>query len=204
MNYSGGGDPFAFLSPPASGKDESKRQRDYLRLTQTLNRRHLESRRELEELDTRIQNFELAARMQVEAMKSIDVSGESETTKRLYGIDGDDKETNDFGMRCLLARRLVESGVRYVHLMHHDWDHHSNLSIGLPKSCRQVDQPIAALLQRSETARVIGVNARRLDRRVRSPADSRGHRWSRSQPARLQFLDGGRRNQTGDHVRSDR
>jgi uncharacterized protein (DUF1501 family) len=100
----------------------------------------------LEELDSRIQNFELAARMQVEAMKSIDVSGESEATKRLYGIDGDDKETNDFGMRCLLARRLVESGVRYVHLMHHDWDHHANLSKNLPKICRQVDQPIAALL----------------------------------------------------------
>jgi arylsulfatase A-like enzyme len=146
MNYSGGGDPFAFLSPPRSGNDESKRQRNYLQLTQALNRRHLESRRELEELDTRIQNFELAARMQVEAMKSIDVSGESEATMRLYGIDGDDKETNDFGMRCLLARRLVESGVRYVHLMHHDWDHHANLSSNLPKTCRQVDQPIAALL----------------------------------------------------------
>lgn len=103
MNYSGGGDPFAFLSPPSSGNDESNRQREYLQLTQALNRRHLESRRELEELDTRIQNFELAARMQVEAMKSIDVSQESEVTKRLYGIDGDDKETNDFGMRCLLA-----------------------------------------------------------------------------------------------------
>lgn len=145
MNWRGGGDPFAFLSPPGGRADEAKRQRDYLQLTQALNRRHLESRRELEELDTRIQNFELAARMQVEAMKSIDVSGESEATTRLYGIDNE--ETNDFGMRCLFARRLVESGVRYIHLLHHDWDHHSNLSIGLPKSCRQVDQPIAALLR---------------------------------------------------------
>lgn len=155
MNYSGGGDPFAFLSPPESGKDESKRQQNYLQLTQALNRRHLESRRELEELDTRIQNFELAARMQVEAMKSIDVSGESEATMRLYGIDGDDKETNDFGMRCLLARRLVESGVRYVHLMHHDWDHHANLSSNLPKTCRQVDQPIAALLSDLKQRRLL-------------------------------------------------
>ena len=144
MNYSGGGDPFAFLSPPTSKPGESSRQREYLQLTQALNRRHLESRSELEELDSRIQNFELAARMQVEAMNSIDVSKESESTLRMYGVDGE--ETNDFGMRCLLARRLVESGVRYVHLMHHDWDHHANLSSNLPKSCRQVDQPIAALL----------------------------------------------------------
>ncbi len=145
MNWQGGGDPFAFLSPPAGGGDEAKRQREYLDLTQALNRGHLESRREVEELDTRIHNFELAARMQVEAMESIDISRETEATKRMYGIGG--KETDDFGMRCLLARRLVESGVRYVHLMHHDWDHHSNLSVGLPKSCRQVDQPIAALLR---------------------------------------------------------
>ena len=145
MNWTGGGDPFAFLSPPASGKDESKRQRDYLRLTQALNRRHYESRREVGDLDARIQNFELAARMQVEAMKSIDVSRETKSTRRMYGID--EKVTHDFGMRCLLARRLVESGVRYVHLLHHDWDHHANLSINLPKMCRSVDQPIAALLR---------------------------------------------------------
>lgn len=145
MNWKGGGDPFAFLSPPTGQGDKSKRQRDYLQLTQALNRSHLESRRELEELDSRIQNFELAARMQVEAMESIDVSRESEATRRLYGIGKE--PTNDFGMRCLMASRLVESGVRYVHLLHHDWDHHSKLSVGLPNSCRQMDQPIAALLR---------------------------------------------------------
>ncbi len=147
MNWQGGGDPFAFLSPPAGLDAEAKRQRKYLDLTQALNRGHLESRPEMEELDTRIQNFELAARMQVEAMESIDISRESEATKRMYGIGKGKEPTTDFGMRCLLARRLVESGVRYVHLLHHDWDHHSNLSVGLPNSCRQVDQPIAALLR---------------------------------------------------------
>ncbi|MEM7143482.1 MAG: DUF1501 domain-containing protein [Verrucomicrobiota bacterium] len=145
MNWEGGGDPFAFLNPPTERTDAAIRQRQFLNLTQALNRTHYESRRELNELDARIQNFELAARMQVEAMESVDISKESEATKKLYGIG--EGVTNDVGMRCLLARRLVESGVRFVHIMRTDWDHHANLSKQLPQSCLEVDKPVVGLLR---------------------------------------------------------
>ena len=145
MNWQGGGDPFAFLNVPEGRRDVVNRQRKYLDLTQALNRGHYETRTELNELDARIQNFELAARMQVEAMEKVDISRESEAIRRLYGIGNE--PTDDFGTRCLLARRLVESGVRFVHLIHSDWDHHANLSTGLPQKCSEVDQPIAALLR---------------------------------------------------------
>ncbi len=145
MNWQGGGDPFAFLNVPEGRADVAERQREYLDLTQALNRKHYETRTELGELDVRIQNFELAARMQVEAMEKVDISRESAATRKLYGVG--EKNTDDFGTRCLLARRLVESGVRFVHLMHKDWDHHSNLSTGLPQKCAEVDKPITALLR---------------------------------------------------------
>jgi len=115
-----------------------------LRLTQSLNRRHQAAREELSELDARIQNFELAARMQVEALKYVDLGNESEATRNLYGLDH--KTTKNFGTQCLTARRLLESGVRFVHLVRNDWDHHADIPKNLPKSCAETDQPIAALL----------------------------------------------------------
>ncbi len=120
-------------------------QRSYLDLTQALNRRHLRNRRELSELDARIRNLELAARMQVEAFKQVDLSNESEATRKMYGLE---KElTRKFGSQCLIARRLVESGVRFVHLIRFDWDHHGNLKSNITKSAGETDQPVAALLR---------------------------------------------------------
>ncbi|HSH14507.1 MAG TPA: DUF1501 domain-containing protein, partial [Verrucomicrobiae bacterium] len=113
-------------------------------LTQSLNRRHQAARAGLSELDARIQNFELAARMQVEAFKYVDLATESEATRRLYGLD--QEMTKPFGAQCLTARRLLESGVRFVHLVRNDWDHHADIPKNLTKSCGETDQPIAALL----------------------------------------------------------
>src|SRR5436190_12829273 len=137
------GNPIFDLERPARTTAED--QRAYLQLTQALNRRHQQARRDLSQLDARIQNFELAARMQVEAFRNTDLSGESESTRRLYGLENE--TTKKFGAQCLIARRLVESGVRFVHLIRNDWDHHGGLKEKLAKSCAETDQPVAALLK---------------------------------------------------------
>ncbi len=132
------------LDPPMSLNGEA--QKRYLSFVQRLNREHLESRPGESDLEARIQSFELAARMQTAAKEALDISGESEATKKLYGIDR--KETEEFGTRCLIARRLVERGVRFVSLFtgNQTWDHHSSILTGLPAACAQVDQPAAALV----------------------------------------------------------
>ena len=83
--------------------------------------------------------------MQLEAMQQIDLSGESEATRKLYGLDN--KITEKFGKQCLVARRLLESGVRFVHLIRNDWDHHSDLHNRLTQSTQETDIPVAALVQ---------------------------------------------------------
>jgi hypothetical protein len=137
------GSPIHDLQRPKS--ISAKEQEQYLELTQMLNRRHQESRSSSLDLDARIQNFELAANMQVEAMQQVDLSVESAATKKLYGLDN--KITEKFGKQCLIARRLLESGVRFVHLIRNDWDHHSNLNARLTQSTQETDQPVAALVQ---------------------------------------------------------
>jgi len=141
----GEGDPFFYLNPRADAPVAEAAPAEFLRLTQALNRRHRDARPELSQLDARIQNYELAARMQAEAMTRLDLAGESAATRRLYGLDN--APTADFGKRCLLARRLVEAGVRFVHLFRYDWDHHGGLREGLRKSCAETDRPVAALIE---------------------------------------------------------
>ncbi len=99
------------------------------------------------ELGARIHSYELAARMQLEATDVLDVSQESQTTRGMYGLD--DQLTASYGRRCLMARRLVERGVRIVQIyMNHDpWDHHFEIWKGLPETCGMTDRPVAALLQ---------------------------------------------------------
>ena len=95
----------------------------------------------------RIASYELAFRMQSHAPAAVDLSKESAATKRLYGLDN--KPTAEFGARCLLARRLVESGVRFVQLYCGDtngWDGHSDMEGNHSRLCAQSDQPVAALL----------------------------------------------------------
>ena len=96
-----------------------------LDMTQQLNELHLRRRAESSALNARIESFELAYRMQTEASEAFDLSRETQATKQLYGAD--EKVTADYGQKCLLARRLVERGVRCVVVNHINWDQHSNL-----------------------------------------------------------------------------
>jgi hypothetical protein len=132
------------LDPPMSLKGDA--QKRYLDFVDGLNRGHLDARPGENELEARIQSFELAARMQISAKEALEISQESEATLRMYGID--QKETEDFGTRCLIARRLVERGVRFVSVFtgNQTWDNHASITTGLPAACRYVDKPAAALV----------------------------------------------------------
>lgn len=133
------------LDPPMSLKGTA--QDRYLDFVVGLNRRHLEERPGETELEARIQSFELAARMQVAAKEALDLSQESEATKAMYGIGV--KETDDFGSRCLIARRLIERGVRFVSIFtgNQTWDNHTSILTSLPAACVYVDKPAAALVR---------------------------------------------------------
>ena len=116
-------------------------------LLRTLDRRHVRSRPGEPELDARLASYELAARMQLSASDALDLSQETAATRKRYGLDN--KTTEDYGRRCLLARRLVERGVRYVQLFINGqiWDNHSKLASGLRGACGRTDQPSAALVE---------------------------------------------------------
>ena len=136
------GDPILYLKNP-EGVDAA-RQRARLDALRDLN----EMRQAVtgdEEISSRIHSYELAFRMQSSAPELLDFSGESQATKEMYGIG--QEATNAYGTNCLLARRMIERGVRFVMLMHGSWDHHSSINTGLPKQCRTTDQPAAALIR---------------------------------------------------------
>jgi hypothetical protein len=141
----GGSSPILDLDP---GPDRSPvRQRKTLDLIGRLNARHLETRAEDGELAARIDAYELAFRMQSAAPEAVDIAGETAETRALYGVD--DPVTNDFGMRCLLARRLVERGVRFVQLYSGDvngWDAHDDVEKNHARMCAKTDRPVAGLL----------------------------------------------------------
>ena len=132
------------LNAPAHLKGDI--QRNYLDFLSQLNQPHLAKRPGEHSLEARIDSYELAARMQTAATDALDISGESATTKKLYGIDQD--ATREYGTRCLIARRLVEYGVRFVQLFLNGqpWDNHQNIHGALPGICRRTDQPAAALV----------------------------------------------------------
>lgn len=132
---------------PQPGVRARQQQRD-LSLIQQLNDRHLHQRDADDRLNARVKAYELAFRMQSEAPELVDIQAESERTKRLYGID--QKETREFGVRCLLARRMLENGVRFVQLYSGDtngWDAHSNVDKNHTQLCRRTDKPVSGLLQ---------------------------------------------------------
>lgn len=119
-------------------------QRAELDLVQTLNREALQKDKVNPDVEGVIESYELAFRMQSQMPQVMDVSKESEATKKLYGIGN--AATEDFGRKCLLARRFVEAGVRFVEIAHGNWDQHFNLTTALENNCRSVDEPIAGLL----------------------------------------------------------
>lgn len=140
-----GDEPILHLYPPSDVSET--RQQGKLALLGAMNRRHAEAHASETELDARIQAYELAFRMQAAAPEAVDLAGETAVTQRAYGID--QKPTDTFGRQCLLARRLVERGVRFVQLYHgagSGWDAHSKLEENHSSRCREMDQPVAALI----------------------------------------------------------
>ena len=140
-----GKNPILNLRPQPS--ITADRQVATLGLINQLNRQHLEQRDYSDELSARISAYELAFRMQSAAPELVDVSQESTATQKLYGID--DPETAEFGTRCLMARRLVEKGVRFVQLYSGDtggWDAHKNVLENHSFYCRRPDKPVAGLI----------------------------------------------------------
>ena len=129
----------------------SKQQREEFDLLAALNKHHADQRAYDSELEARIEAYELAFRMQAQAPEAVDLSGESPAITKLYGLDQD--ETRGFGRQCLLARRMVERGVRFTLLVHgvqigsHSWDDHNNVEAGMRKHSQEVDRPVAALLE---------------------------------------------------------
>lgn len=135
------GDPILYLSNPDGIGAASQRARlDALR---ELNQLHQIDTGDVE-IASRIHSYELAYRMQTAGPELIDLSKESAATIESYGIN--EKESKAYGTNLLLARRLVERGVRFVLVMHSGWDHHSTINKSLPKLCAQTDKPTAALL----------------------------------------------------------
>jgi hypothetical protein len=138
------GRPILNLNRPEEVTPE--RQRAMLDVAGELNRRHLEERGGDGELDARIQSFELAYRMQAEALDLVDTSKESAETKALYGLD--QAVSRPFGEKCLLARRLVEKGVRFVQVYTNgEWDAHDSVKKNHDARCAETDVPIAGLLR---------------------------------------------------------
>jgi hypothetical protein len=141
-----GQNPIPNLYPPESV--DTERQLSKLDFLNQMNRDFAEKHPEQSELEARIKSYELAFRMQAAAPPVVDLSQETEETKNLYGMD--QKETATFGRLCLMARRMSESGVRFVQLYHgagSKWDAHSNIETNHTQLCGQTDKPIAGLLK---------------------------------------------------------
>ena len=147
----GAAELIADLKAPASAKFITpEADREGLALLQKLNRTHLAASDNDSRLEARIKSYELAAKMQLSAPEAFDVASETDATQKAYGLD--EKPTEDFGRRCLLARRLIERGVRFVQVWSgaggasNNWDNHTSIVKELPPMCLSTDKPIAALL----------------------------------------------------------
>jgi uncharacterized protein (DUF1501 family) len=149
------GEPILNLANPEGLPPEL--QRAGLDALRDVNRRKFQEVHDLE-IAARIASYELAFRMQAAAPELIDLSGESQKTLEAYGVNRKDPpikaeraggpgQYRGFATNCLLARRLVERGVRFVNVIHASWDHHSNLDVELPFNAGMADQPIAALIK---------------------------------------------------------
>ena len=137
------GSPILDLNPPQ--RITRERQRANLDLLASLNRKHLATRSGRSELDARLNSYELAYRMQTEVPEVLDCNTESESTLQMYGINH--PKTDTFGRKCLLARRLVEKGVRFVQIYSGNWDSHDYIHRAHGSLIKAVDQPIAGLLK---------------------------------------------------------
>jgi hypothetical protein len=141
VQFRNSGDPVLYLSNPRGVDKET--QRDSLDTIQAMNRERLAAMGD-PEIETRINSFEMAYRMQSSGPELMDLSKESQATLDMYGIE---PGKPSFAYNCLLARRLVERGVRFVQLYHEAWDQHGALVSGLKKNCKDTDQAAAALVK---------------------------------------------------------
>jgi hypothetical protein len=144
--------PIADLFPPKSATFISRQsEKEGMELLARMNREHVERWQGDSRLDARISSYELAARMQTSAPEVLDINKETEATRKLYGLD--DKTTEAFGRNCLIARRMIERGVRFVQVWSgaggptNNWDNHNSIPMELPKIAASVDKPIAGLLR---------------------------------------------------------
>ncbi|HEY7315835.1 MAG TPA: DUF1501 domain-containing protein [Gemmataceae bacterium] len=144
--------PIADLFPPKSATFITRQsEKEGLQLLQQMNREHAGQWEGDSRLEARIASYELAAKMQVSAPEVLDIKKETAATRKLYGLD--DKTTETFGRNCLIARRMIERGVRFVQVWSgaggptNNWDNHSNINTELPKIAASVDKPIAGLLR---------------------------------------------------------
>ena len=154
MIRAGRENPIHDLFPPSSAEFITPAsEADGLALLKRINRRHMRGREGDSRLEARIRAYEMAARLQVTAPQVMDLSGESEATKKLYGLD--DPITEDFGLRCLTARRLLERGVRFVQVWsgadngfpRRNWDSHEDLDKDHGMMGKSMDRPAAALIR---------------------------------------------------------
>lgn len=142
VSFRNSGDPILHLGRPAGISAATQRAR--LDALGDLNRMRQRNTGD-GEIASRIEAYEMAFRMQSAAPELVDFSGESPATRAMYGLDSE--KTRAFGANCLLARRMVERGVRFVHLIHSTWDHHGDLNNRLANNCAMTDQGSAALLR---------------------------------------------------------
>tara|TARA_B100000676_G_scaffold270287_1_gene286872 strand:- start:58 stop:1083 length:1026 start_codon:yes stop_codon:yes gene_type:complete len=136
-----GSRPIKHLVDSSMSKPEKRAQLDFI---QSLNRAASVQTQD-REMEGMIRSMELAFRMQVDAANLADLSGETEATKRLYGLE--DSATKTAGRQCILTRRCLEAGIRFLSVTLSSWDHHGDILKNHPTSCRSVDRPIAALIK---------------------------------------------------------
>jgi uncharacterized protein (DUF1501 family) len=146
--FRSGGSPLLDLATPPGTSDRT--QRRSLDLLHTLNAAHLQLRPHESELAARMESYELAYRMQTEAASAVDIGNETAATQAMYGLG--DKQTEEFGRKCLITRRLIENGVRFVQLysggghLEDTWDGHSDCITNHLTHAGETDRPIAALI----------------------------------------------------------
>ena len=146
IRLQGGSEPIPNLNTPPS--HTPRQQTTRLDFINQLNRSYAARFPDQTELSARLTSYELAYRMQAEAPGAVDLANESDATKKLYGLDR--KETADMGRLCLLSRRMVERGVRFVQVYHgagSKWDSHTAMEKNHGSLCASMDQPVAALLR---------------------------------------------------------
>lgn len=149
----GSENPIADLFPPENSYVTTEMDAEGLDVLERLNRGHLAGREGDSRLESRIQSYELAARLQLSAPEVLDISGESEATKKMYGLDRE--ITAEFGRNCLIARRLLERGVRFIQIWsgadnghpRRNWDSHENIEKDHGEMGTSMDQPTAALIK---------------------------------------------------------